>query len=459
MPSKRFQIGVLGDFAGSPAPSLGERSFLGVDRDSLAAVLRRLRPRVELGLPFCRWLEVHAWQDFHPDGLAERIPALSKLLEARAEVAQPMAMHRLLKEAGVEVEPPAPAGEPQPPPDEEPERGAEQSGSDLLDSILEQAESSPPSRARRRRTADPELDSVIVQIAESSDSGVDFEVQDRWRDAIDRQIGNRVRAVLQHRAFRSLEATWLSLRELVLAGDTDKAVRIQILHLTLEDLLEEASQRELERLIYEERAGTPGAERLDLLIGDFRFGDDAAQLRALARLAELAERARVPLLVGADESLAALDREPSEAFEELRRSRGARRIGLCYPRVLLRLPYGPDTVPAESFAFDETPAGGEPEYVWGSPAAALGRAVVGALSVEGTLAALPRFAALEGLPFHVYRSGEETHSQHPVERVLTETAIKDLVGRGLLPLVGVVGTDQARIVSLRSLSGASLLEG
>ena len=47
---------------------------------------------------------------------------------------------------------------------------------------------------------------------------------------------------------------------------------------------------------------------------------------------------------------AAVDSVPWEAF---RKSDNARYVGLTVPRVLLRLPYGRETVPIEEFAFEE----------------------------------------------------------------------------------------------------------
>jgi predicted component of type VI protein secretion system len=47
-----FQLGMLGDFAGIQATGLSERKFLELDRDRLEAVLRKLGPEIELGLPF-----------------------------------------------------------------------------------------------------------------------------------------------------------------------------------------------------------------------------------------------------------------------------------------------------------------------------------------------------------------------------------------------------------------------
>jgi hypothetical protein len=46
----------------------------------LGAVFQRLSPRVKTGLPFCPEIELDAWEQLHPDELAARVPALSKLL-------------------------------------------------------------------------------------------------------------------------------------------------------------------------------------------------------------------------------------------------------------------------------------------------------------------------------------------------------------------------------------------
>jgi type VI secretion system ImpC/EvpB family protein len=460
MSSTPFQLGILGDFAGIQATGLSERKFFEVDRDRLEAVIRKLGPEIELGLPFCPKLAFAAVTDFHPDRIAERVPALLKMLEARSEVGQPATMRQLLEEAGatIRVAEPMTAEAPAEPPPEVPEPpSGSQTDGDLLDSIVAGAESAPREPTPRRRYADPELDDLIARIAEAADPGTDFAEQDRWRTAIDRELAARMRAILHHPTFRALEASWRSLQELIRIADTDGPMRVWILHMTLPELVEEQAAGELQRLVYEERAATPGADRFDFLVADYRFGEDPGELRALARLAELAERAAVPLLAGAADELATTDRESPKAFSELRRSHAARRIGLCYPRVLLRLPYGPESDPIERFEFDETTGADAIPYLWANGASAVARMVARAVSVGGGLDELPRHASLAGLPFHVYQVDGEHHSQHPAEHILTESSIKKLIDRGLLPIVGVVGSDEARIVSLRSLSGPSLL--
>ena len=72
---------------------------------------RRLRPglpqalapdRARAAVLFSIELAVE-WEHFHPDQLAERVPALSKLLEARDAVGDPPRMRRLIAESGVDA--------------------------------------------------------------------------------------------------------------------------------------------------------------------------------------------------------------------------------------------------------------------------------------------------------------------------------------------------------------------
>lgn len=444
-----FHLVVLADFAGASA---AERRLVPVDRDSFDAALARMAPRIEARLPYCAVLEVRSWEDLSPDGLARGVPALASLIAAREAVGEPERMQALLETAGVAVVPasaePAPVSEgrpaAEPPPD----------GGDLLDSMLDRTSSAAP---RPRRYADRGLDELLAQITERAES-VDFAPQDRWREAIDRELGARVRALLHGDGFRSVEAAWTGLREILRAGDTDEAVRVSILPLTRAQLLDASSDATLERLLYGERAATPGAPGVDLIVADYELGDAEDELAALARLGALADRCNAPLLAGAAPALSDLEAPASRALATLAAGGGVDRVALCCPRVLLRLPHGRETLPAEGFEFEESVDAAAPHYTFGTAAPVVGRAVVRAVTAEGSLAALPRYAAIDGLPFHVYRAGGEVRSQHPVEQVLTDGMLKELTGRGLLPLAAVVSSDEARLVSLRSLGGRSLLD-
>jgi type VI secretion system protein ImpB len=93
-----FVMGVLADLAGKskePQPTLEERKLLEIDVDNFDDRLRAIRPRAafrvqntltgEGELPVD--LTFESLDDFLPDAIARKVPALRQLLEARQELA------------------------------------------------------------------------------------------------------------------------------------------------------------------------------------------------------------------------------------------------------------------------------------------------------------------------------------------------------------------------------------
>src|SRR6266550_2541917 len=95
-----FRIALLGDFSGGGLSgraeqrrrALGARRPLRVDRDTLDVAISRLQPRVSLDLAeLGRSLEIRfeSLEDFHPDGLYDRIPFFRALADASAVIPSP----------------------------------------------------------------------------------------------------------------------------------------------------------------------------------------------------------------------------------------------------------------------------------------------------------------------------------------------------------------------------------
>ncbi|MCU0576481.1 MAG: type VI secretion system contractile sheath small subunit [Desulfobacterota bacterium] len=90
-----FVVGVLGDFSGKPdepLPKLKDRKFTEIDRDNFNKVLEGMKPRVAYradnkltndGSQIAVDLRFKSMDDFHPERVAEQIPPLRKLVEAR----------------------------------------------------------------------------------------------------------------------------------------------------------------------------------------------------------------------------------------------------------------------------------------------------------------------------------------------------------------------------------------
>jgi type VI secretion system protein ImpB len=93
-----FVVGVMGDFSGDPTqplPAFGERKFVRIDRDNFDEVMRRMTPGLALeventlqndGTAMRVNLAFNSLDDFEPGAVAQQVPALKRLLEARNQL-------------------------------------------------------------------------------------------------------------------------------------------------------------------------------------------------------------------------------------------------------------------------------------------------------------------------------------------------------------------------------------
>jgi type VI secretion system protein ImpC len=465
-----LEIGVVGDFSAA-AESAARRRLHVIDRDDFDDVLARIAPRLELGLAYCHSISLSRFEDFHPDSLATRVPALSKLLDARDEVGNLSLMRRLIEDSGVDLAAVQAGAETESDgkggarSSEGPSAPQVTSEGDLLDAIVSGRKIEGPIRVARA-TLDPAFERVVSEIAEASADRTDYAAQERWRAAIDAEIAARMSAILSHPAFLALESSWRSLRSLVFGIDTSESLRIRILDLSAAELLGELSGERsptLDRILVQQERDTPGGVALDLLVADYAIGDGEEDRARLAALADLAVRAAAPVVAGLHPSLWGSGEIDWEALERIasagRGLPGAARLGLIGPRLLLRPPYGPNTEPIDRFEFDE--AGGEgaaPGYVWGNAAYLVAFAAGEACATVGDASEMARFSRLEDLPIHVHREDGATVATGPTDQLLSDSEIDRVRDLGLMPLVGFRGQDTAFVGAFRSLTGNALLD-
>ena len=90
-------------------------------------------------------------------------------------------------------------------------------------------------------------------------------------------------------------------------------------------------------------------------------------------------------------------------WRAFRESEDSRYVGLCLPRVLMRLPYGPGTVTAQTFNFEEDVDGlAEQAYLWGNMAYLLGTRLTAAFAKYQWCATMCSHegGVMDGLPTH-----------------------------------------------------------
>jgi type VI secretion system protein ImpC len=475
-PDTPFRLAVLGDFGGCARPAAGAAPRpVEIDRDNFDEVMRGLG--VELCLPLAGGrsltLRFDVLDDFHPDRIYERLDHFKRLRQTRARLGDPSTFASAAAEVLDGGLASSAAGRVQEP-EGSPGPASEASARDLVEQMLGGGLKADPSPAR---PAEPsEFNQFLRDIVRPHLVSFDEARQSELVGAVDAAAQELMRALLHHPDFQALEAAWRALHFLASRAETGASLKLYLVDITREELAAglgapDAGRRgALYGLFVEESAGTPGGEPWALVAGNYTFGQTREDARLLRGVAEVARAAGAPFVAAAStrllgcESLAETPNpeewqepdggEDAEAWRDLRAHALARNVGLALPRFLLRLPYGADTEPAESFAFEEFEAGEPPheEYLWGNPAFACALLLAEAFDRSGWEMRAGECREVEGLPLHVYDAGGESRIKPCAEVSLTERAAEEMLGRGVMPLLSRKGGDGVALARFQSLA-------
>jgi type VI secretion system protein ImpC len=437
-----FCVALLGDFSGrghrdgvARGPgSLAIRESVLVDRDNLDEVCARLRPEVRVPLPDEAAVRIAfaSVEDFHPDRLYDRASVFDGVRELRRQLADPA----------------APSSPPPPPPEQARTELAPPGGGSLLDQIVQQSASEragpPPARSP--------LEGGDLQAYLNHIVAPHVERTDPQRQAllakVDGAVAAGLRALIHHADFQALEALWRGLRLLVHAVESDVDVRIYLFDVTKEELAD-APSSELLRLLSQPPAAAP-TRGWGALGGCYSFTPDGPDLELLAQLGSVAGQVGAPWISAADPRIAGCDAigtspdpsdwvpTPDPAWQDLRRTPGARWIGLAMPRFLLRLPYGERGSRCDVLAFEElSDTATQAEYLWGNPTFAC---LV--LLVQETHPGMS--LEIAGLPVYV--------AAPAAEAILGERAVERILDRGLMPLIAIRDSDRVRLLRFQAIA-------
>jgi type VI secretion system protein ImpC len=199
----------------------------------------------------------------------------------------------------------------------------------------------------------------------------------------------------------------------------------------------------------------------DLVVSLEEFGPGLAELSLLGGLAAAASAQGAVLLAGAAPALAAvatsedaqvLASNESRVWRALRESALAPHMGLTFPRLLARLPYGPRNDPVAAFAFDEladAPAGAPHDHLlWRS--AALDAALL--LAQGHGQGGVETLVQMDDLPAFIDRTGDEPRLQAVAEVYLGEREAGIVQGAGFVTLQSDRRVPNARVSGWRSIA-------
>lgn len=347
----------------------------------------------------------------------------------------------------------------------------------LLDQIVEQGRFGKDTAAQERGR-DMIKEFVSEVLAGQITMARDTEAMLNARIAqIDRLVSTQLNEIMHAPEFQKLEGTWRGLKYLLSQSETSENLKIKVLNVSKKDLLKdlqrapEFDQSALFKKVYEEEFGVFGGAPFGALVGDYEFGRSGQDIELLEKVAQVASASHAPFLTAASpemfnlESYTQLDapRDMGKVFDtteyakwkSFRQSDDARYVALTLPRMMLREPYGPDTVPIEAFNYDEQVDGTDHgAYLWGNAAWGLASRVTQAFASYGwcaTIRGVESGGLVEGLPVHNFRTDSgDIAMKCPTETAITDRREKELADLGFVPLVHRKGSDSAAFFSVQS---------
>lgn len=302
---------------------------------------------------------------------------------------------------------------------------------------------------------------------------------------IDQLISRQLNEVMHSEDFQKLEASWRGLHYLVHQSETGEKLRIRVLNVNQKDLLKdmekasEFDQSTLFKKIYEDEFGMFGGSAYGAILGDYEFSNHPQDLALLEKISQVAAAAHAPFISAAAPQLFNWDsftelsgpRDLAKIFQSVeyakwksfRESEDSRYVALALPHILMRLPYGRDSVPVESFDYEEDVDGTDHgKYLWGNAAYALGTRLTDAFAKYHWTAAIRGVEGgglVEGLPVHTFRTDEgDVALKCPTEIAITDRREKELADLGFVPLVHCKGTDYAAFFSTQTANKPKLYD-
>lgn len=350
--------------------------------------------------------------------------------------------------------------------------------------IWQDAQAMSDATADERLTAGMQVFLECLTKAGSKVEKLDKNLIDHHIAELDYQISRQLDAVMHHEDFQAVESLWRGVKSLVDKTDFRQNVKVELLDMSKEDLRQdfedcpEIIQSGLYKHTYIDEYDTPGGEPIAALISAYEFDASAQDVTLLRNISKVSAAAHMPFIGSAGpkfflkdsmEEVAAIkdignyfDRAEYIKWKSFRETDDSRYIGLVMPRVLGRLPYGPDTVPVRSFNYVEEVKGPDHDkYLWANASFAFASNMVRSFINNGWCVQIrgPQAGgAVQDLPIHLYDLGTGNQVKIPSEVMIPETREFEFANLGFIPLSYYKNRDYACFFSANSTQKPALYD-
>lgn len=318
---------------------------------------------------------------------------------------------------------------------------------------------------------------VLMNIDFTADKFDKGAVQELIAD-IDALINAQLNQIIHHENFKSMEANWRGLNDLVLSTNFKDDVMLDMIDVGKDELFSDFDSNAVDitgsalfKKVYLAEYDQYGGKPYGSIIGLYEFDhtpDDEFWLKIMGKIAAASHAPFIssisPKFFGCEtieelaamKDLAGLMQHPRYgSWNALRDSEVAAYIGLTVPRYILRLPYDPDSNPIRNFTFKEEIRGNSnADYLWGNSAILFAQNMIRSFANSGWCQYLrgPKGGGLiTGLPVHMFNIRGEEEMKIPVEMVIPDYRELEFADAGFMPLVYRKGFADACFFSCQSL--------
>ena len=238
--------------------------------------------------------------------------------------------------------------------------------------------------------------------------------------------------------------------------DFRENILVEVLSCSKEDLLAdfedtpEVPRSGLYKIVYSAELGQLGGKPFAAICASYSFAPVPQDIYLLQKCGAVAAMSHAPFFAQAAPKFFGLEnylnlpalKDLHAIFEgpqytkynALRDTDDARYVALLLPRFLLRLPYGPSTVPVRSFNYEEDVAGKHDAYLWGNPTCALASRLADSFAKYRwcpNIIGPESGGTVDKLVLHEYAAMGHLQTKIPTEIMVTERREYELLRRGL----------------------------
>lgn len=293
---------------------------------------------------------------------------------------------------------------------------------------------------------------------------------------LDRVLSKQMDAIVHQPAFQQLESAWRSLKLLVDRTDFRENIKLELLHVSKDDLLDDFENAAditcsgMYKHVYTAGYGQFGGEPVAAMVGNYSFGPSSPDIKLLSYMASVGAMSHAPFLAAPSPQFFNLTsfedlpnlKEIKDIFagprhakwRAFRDSEDARHAALTAPRFMLRSAYHPQENPVQSFHYQEDIDGKHDNYLWGNSAFLLASCINDSFARYRwcpNIIGPQSGGAVEDLPVHLYESLGQLQAKIPTEVLVSDRKEFELAEEGFIALTMRKDSDNAAFFSANSV--------